>query len=136
MKRHKQPKIITIIGHTTEIRGDISFSGGLHVDGAIIGNVIANDDTRTCITISDQGKIEGDVRVPNIIVNGIVAGDVYASERIELAMKARVSGNVYYNMLEMAMGAEVNGNLVHKTPSTEARLADNIDDVSGIEPTL
>ena len=35
------------------------------------------------------------------------------SERVELATNARVSGTVYYRLLEMAMGAEVNGQLVH-----------------------
>jgi cytoskeletal protein CcmA (bactofilin family) len=38
---------------------------------------------------------------------------VFATERVELAANARVSGTVYYRLLEMAMGAEVNGKLVH-----------------------
>ncbi|MCK5091792.1 MAG: polymer-forming cytoskeletal protein, partial [Gammaproteobacteria bacterium] len=66
------------------------------------------------LTLSERGRIEGEVRVPHIILNGNIIGDVYASERIELAVQARVNGNVYYNLLEMVMGAEVNGSLVHR----------------------
>jgi cytoskeletal protein CcmA (bactofilin family) len=65
------------------------------------------------LVLSDHGSIEGEVRVPYVVLNGEVIGDVYAAERVELSAKARVSGNVFYNLLEMAMGAEVNGSLVH-----------------------
>jgi cytoskeletal protein CcmA (bactofilin family) len=105
-------KIDTLIGQQTEISGDVRFTGGLHVDGAIKGNVIASGEA--VLMLSEHGRIEGDVRVPNVVLNGAVTGDVYAAERVELASRARVNGNVYYNLIEMAMGAEVNGNLVHK----------------------
>jgi cytoskeletal protein CcmA (bactofilin family) len=120
-------KIDTLIGQHIEITGDIRFSGGLHVDGTIKGNVIASSEADTVLTVSEHGRIEGEVRVPNIALNGIVVGDVHASERVELAAKARVTGNVFYNLFEMAMGAEVNGNLVHRgatnaaAPSAESR---------------
>ena len=110
-------KVDTIVGQQTQIEGDVRFSGGLHVDGKIRGNVIAEDGSASVLTISEHGSIEGDVQVPNVILNGSVQGDVRSDERIELAAKARVTGNVYYNLIEMAMGAEVNGNLVHRTES-------------------
>ncbi len=111
--RKKSTKIETLIGTAMEIQGDLIFSGGLHVDGKIIGNVIAEDDSHSMLILSDQGQIEGEVRVPYVVLNGQVIGDVYASERVELSSHGQVEGNVYYNLLEMAMGAEVNGNLVH-----------------------
>jgi cytoskeletal protein CcmA (bactofilin family) len=46
-------------------------------------------------------------------LSGEVIGDVYALKHIELAPNARVTGNVYYNLIEMAGGAEVNGSLIH-----------------------
>ena len=106
-------KIDTLIGQHTEISGDLCFSGGLHIDGAVKGNVIAGDQDAV-LMLSEHGRIEGDVRVSNVVLNGAVTGDVHATGRIELAAKARVKGNVYYNLIEMAMGAEVNGNLVHR----------------------
>jgi cytoskeletal protein CcmA (bactofilin family) len=107
-------KIDTLIGDQTEITGDVRFSGGLHIDGTVKGNVIATGDGNAVLMLSEHGRIEGEVRVPNVVLNGAVTGDVHASERIELASKARVNGNVFYTLIEMAMGAEVNGSLVHR----------------------
>ena len=113
-------KVDTIVGKQTQIEGDIRFSGGLHVDGRIRGNVIAEEETGSVLTISEHGSIEGDVQVPNVILNGSVHGNVRSGERIELAAKARVTGDVYYKLIEMAMGAEVNGNLVHQDETSSS----------------
>lgn len=105
--------IETVIGGQTRMEGDVSFSGGLHVDGVIKGSISAAEDSKSVLTVSEHGRIEGDVRVPNLVLNGVVEGDVRVSERVELASQAKVKGNVFYKLIEMAMGAEVNGNLVH-----------------------
>jgi len=113
----KKPKqtaqIDSLIGQNTEIRGDVIFSGGLHVDGKVKGNVMSAAGDDSVLTLSERGVIEGEVKVPNVVVNGTVIGDVHALAHVELATQARVHGNVYYSLIEMAMGAEVNGNLVH-----------------------
>jgi cytoskeletal protein CcmA (bactofilin family) len=111
-KRFKAPKVSTVIGKDTTIRGAVEFEGGLHLDGRIEGNVNGKAGAPSSITVSEHGAVEGDVRVDVLILNGTVVGDVYADERVELAAKARVNGTVYYRLLEMAMGAEVNGQLV------------------------
>ena len=113
-KPSKGAKIDTLIGQHTEIAGDVVFNGGLHVDGKIRGNVIAEGEGNAVLTLSERGVIEGEVRVPNVVLNGSVIGDVHAVQHIELAAQARVTGNVYYSLIEMAMGAEVNGSLVHR----------------------
>ena len=107
-------QIDSLIGQNSEIRGDVIFSGGLHVDGKVKGNVIAAEGEDSVLTLSERGIIEGEVKVPNVVVNGTVIGDVHALSHVELAAQARVHGNVYYSLIEMAMGAEVNGNLVHR----------------------
>lgn len=112
-KRFKAPKVSTVIGRDTHISGGLAFQGGLHLDGRVEGNVTGAEGGVSSITVSEQGHIEGDVRVDVLVLNGTVVGDVYASERVELAHQARVTGTVYYQLLEMAMGAEVNGQLVH-----------------------
>lgn len=113
-KGKRNANIDSLIGGKTKLHGDVYFSGGLHVDGIVEGNVIANDE-HSMLTTSEQGRIEGDVKVHHVILNGEVIGDVYALQHIELAAHARVTGNVYYNVIEMTMGAEVNGNLIHTT---------------------
>ncbi len=111
----KTAKVETIIGKNTELSGDINFQGGLHIDGKVKGNVLAEDDSESILILSQEGVIEGEVRVPNVLINGQVSGDVHASDRVELANHARIEGNVYYNLLEMEMGAAINGNLVHQS---------------------
>ena len=105
----------TLIGRQTEILGDVRFSGGMHVDGKIKGKVDTSGDKTSSLSVSETGAIEGDVRVPNIVLNGQVIGDVHAQGKITLAAKARMVGNVYYRILEMEGGAAVNGQLVHET---------------------
>jgi cytoskeletal protein CcmA (bactofilin family) len=114
-KKGKTPsaRVDTIVGQNTRIDGDVHFSGGLLVDGTVKGNVIAEEGSASVLTVSEHGIIEGDVNVPNVILNGSVTGDVRSPERIEMAAKARVTGDVYYNLIEMAMGAAVNGSLLH-----------------------
>lgn len=114
-KNKKVTRIDSLIGQGTEINGNIVFNGGLHIDGTVKGNITAQDESGSVLTLSGQGAIKGEVRVPNIILNGVVIGNVYAAEHIELAPNARVTGDVYYTLIEMAMGAEVNGSLVHSS---------------------
>jgi cytoskeletal protein CcmA (bactofilin family) len=122
-KKRKPTKVDSLIGQHSRILGDIRFGGGLHVDGTIKGNVASDGDERATLTVSDRGTIEGEVRVPYIILNGLVKGDVYSNEHVELASSARVEGDVYYALIEMAMGAEVNGKLVRIAEDQRAPLA-------------
>lgn len=87
-------------------------SRGIHIDGTIRGNVTAQQDELSTLILSATGLVEGDVSAPNVILNGRVVGNVLATGRVELAANARVSGTLYYKLLEMEMGAEVNGQLV------------------------
>jgi len=113
-KSFTSARIDTLIGQGTEINGDLVFTGGLHVDGKITGNVVAEEGSSSILILSEFGHIEGDVKVPNMVLNGKIVGDVFGSTRVELAPKSRINGSVYYNLIEMAIGAEVNGGLVHQ----------------------
>jgi len=120
-RTNKQPKALqidTLIGVGTRILGDVYFKGGLHVDGAIQGNVGAQDDGAATLSVSDSGLIEGSVQAPNVILNGAVTGDIHASARVELGATAKVAGNVHYGLIEMAMGAQINGKLIHQSPGS------------------
>lgn len=128
-------RIDTLIGQGTVIEGNLVFSGGLHVDGKVIGNVVAEAGSEALLILSEFGHIEGEVKVPNMVLNGEIVGDVFASVRVELAPKSRVNGSVYYNLIEMAIGAEVNGGLVHESAENLApkRLEDKSDKSSESE---
>ena len=113
MKKFRAPKVSTVIGEGTTISGDLVFSGGLHLDGSVKGDISASEGDEVTLTVSEKGEVNGDVRVTHMILNGTVIGDVYVTGRVELAPQARVTGSLYYKLLEMAMGAEVNGQLIH-----------------------
>ncbi|MET0028500.1 MAG: polymer-forming cytoskeletal protein [Candidatus Thiodiazotropha sp.] len=130
-KKFRTPRITTVIGSGSEIRGDITFRDGLHVDGVIKGDVISDpEDPFATLTLSEMGTIDGNVRVGNVMLNGTVIGDVVASNRVELAPKARIKGTLTYAMLEMAMGAEVNGKLVHASEPEPLKLSHEKDHTS------
>ncbi|MGL4186431.1 MAG: bactofilin family protein [Thiotrichaceae bacterium] len=112
----RSARVDTLIGKGTTIDGNLRFSGGLHIEGVVKGNLAADGDDATLI-LSEHGHIQGEVRVPSMVLNGMIEGDVYAVGKVELFEKARIAGDVYYNLLEMAVGAEVNGKLVRQKPT-------------------
>ncbi|MEX2495561.1 MAG: polymer-forming cytoskeletal protein [Woeseia sp.] len=112
-KSPMESRIETLIGPNSTVLGDLAFSGRCHVDGLVKGNVSADPDSQSALSIAEDGSVEGGVTVPFVVLQGIVRGDVVACQRVELGPTARVIGNVYYNLIEMAIGAEINGKLVH-----------------------
>ena len=106
-------RIDTLVGVDTRIEGDLHFSGGLRVDGAIHGNVSEQSDTPSTIIISEHGRVEGAVSAAKIVLNGKVIGPVRSSQFIELQTKARITGDLYYKSLEMHTGAVIEGKLVY-----------------------
>jgi cytoskeletal protein CcmA (bactofilin family) len=118
-KQSNNATVDTLIGAKTRINGDVQFTGGMHLDGQINGNVAGDADMATFLSVSEQGCIEGSVIAPSVILNGIVKGDIDASNRIELGAKARVLGNVRYSIIETAVGAQINGKLIHQLKSAD-----------------
>ncbi len=112
-KRVKSAQIDTLIGQNTVVTGDIHFSNGLHIEGTLNGNLIAEDHDKAVLIISEKGVVNGDVNASAVIINGKVKGNVSSSTTLEMAQHAKVTGNVHYNLLEMEVGAEVNGSLNH-----------------------
>ena len=110
-------QIDTLIGVGTRINGDVQFKGGLHLDGTIVGNVIAETAANAKLSVSDSGTVQGSINVATVVLNGLVEGDVVAHTRIDVGSTARVNGNVYYGLIEMAMGAQINGKLIHQSAS-------------------
>jgi cytoskeletal protein CcmA (bactofilin family) len=108
-----QNSIDTLIGADTRIEGDIHFSGGLRIDGAIRGRVIEPNATPSTLILSEHGSIEGAVNASKIVINGKVTGPVRAGQFIELQPKAHITGDVHYTSLEMHTGAVIEGKLVY-----------------------
>lgn len=109
-----QNRIDSLIGAGTKIEGDVTFVGGLRVDGEVKGNVRSTGDGGGTLVISEHARIEGEIHVSHLVVNGTITGPVFSSEFLELQPRARVTGDVQYNSLEMHLGAIIQGRLVHQ----------------------
>ena len=122
----------TLIARGTEITGDIQFNGNLEIEGTVRGNISAGAGKDTFVRVLQDGRVEGEIKAPSVVINGSVSGDVYSSEHIELADRAVVDGDVHYKLIEMVKGAQVNGNLVHAQEST-ASTKPMVDNVVSVE---
>jgi cytoskeletal protein CcmA (bactofilin family) len=111
-RKQTSTRIDTLLGKSATLNGDLEFSGGLHLDGRVNGNVRSNADDGGALSVSESGFIEGSVEVTSIVMNGTVNGDMHARERLVLGGKARVNGNVHYGVIEMAPGAVITGKLI------------------------
>ena len=117
-----QNRIDCLIGAGTRVEGNLIFSGGLRVDGQVKGNIVAEDDKPGTLVISEQAQVEGEIRVPHVVINGVVNGPVNSTEYVELQAKDNVTGDVYYNTLEMQLGAVVQGRLVHQNAAKSEKI--------------
>ncbi len=104
-KTNKPSPIDSLIGAGSVITGDIQFTGGLRVDGTVKGNIKAVGDKPSTLVLSELAKIEGEIEVAHVVVNGSVAGPIKAREYVELMPKARVTGDVTYKIIEIHVGA-------------------------------
>jgi cytoskeletal protein CcmA (bactofilin family) len=111
-RKQTSTRIDTLLGKTATLSGDLEFSGGLHLDGRVNGNVRSSAEDGGALSVSETGFIEGSVEVTNIVMNGTVNGDMHARERLVLGGSARVNGNVHYGVIEMAPGAVITGKLI------------------------
>lgn len=115
----------TLISRATRVNGDLHFTGELQIEGKVTGNIYADDEKDAKLVIADTGLVEGEIRVPVVIVNGKVIGNIHSNKHLELAAKGNVTGTVHYNSIEMVKGAQLNGSMVNNqsqqtSPTTAA----------------
>lgn len=115
-----QNRIDSLIGAGTTIEGNVTFAGGLRVDGVIKGNVISAGEQASTLVLSEHARVDGEIHVSHLVVNGAINGPVHAAEFLELQAHSRVKGDVHYNTLEMHLGAVVEGRLVHNSSVSES----------------
>lgn len=117
-----QNRIDSLIGAGTRIEGNVIFSGGLRIDGEVKGDVVsAAGGQPSTVVVSEQARIEGEVRVTHMVVNGTIEGPVHVSEFLELQPRSRVRGDIHYTSLEIHLGAVVEGRLVHGDANVEGK---------------
>jgi len=123
--------IDTLIGVSTDMKGDIAFSGGLRIDGKLKGNITARADDNSTLVLSENAVVTGDVSVPHMIVNGKIKGNVRSIERLELQAKAEITGDVTYKVLEIAAGAQLNGTMTRINEKADVVSLKSVDSGRG-----
>ena len=109
--KKQTPPIRTLIGEGTVFQGELRFTEGLRIDGEVIGDVLASGGERSMLVISEKARVTGKVSAGHVIISGEVIGPVHSDELLELQPKARVEGDVRYELLEMHRGATIVGEL-------------------------
>ena len=113
-KKHSPLKRIdSLIGASTVVHGDVTFTGGLRIDGQLQGNVVAAAGEPGTLVVSEQARVDGEIRVSHLVINGTINGPITVEGHLELQAKARVVGDVSYRTLVMHVGAVIQGRLIH-----------------------
>lgn len=102
----------TIIGAASEVHGRIVTDQGLRVDGKVIGNIEARPGHEVSVALGKTGFVLGDIYAYRVLVAGVVEGNIYATERVELHDGAEVRGDVTYGQLGIEHGAKLNGLMI------------------------
>jgi cytoskeletal protein CcmA (bactofilin family) len=109
--KKKQPPIRSLIADGTHIDGSLTFTGGLRIDGVVVGDIRSNPEHPGILVISETASVTGEIHVDHVIINGTVTGPVYAKGMLELQPKTRITGDVHYTALEMHQGAIISGQM-------------------------
>lgn len=108
--KRKAPPIRSLVGEGTVLHGNLGFADGLRIDGEVHGDVVATTAT-SLLVISEKARVHGEVKAGHVIINGEVKGPVQSTDLLEVQPKARITGNIRYELLELHQGALIDGEL-------------------------
>jgi cytoskeletal protein CcmA (bactofilin family) len=97
----EEGKITGFFDKDTEIKGDLRFKGTFRVDGHFKGKV----DSDSTLIIGDSGKVEADIKIGHLIINGEIKGNIQASDKVEVNANGRVFGTIVSPTLTVEEGA-------------------------------
>jgi cytoskeletal protein CcmA (bactofilin family) len=95
----------SLIGSGTSMKGDITSSGDLRIDGTLVGNIICSAK----VIIGAGGVVEGDVSGQQADIMGKVSGTIKVKELLQLKSNCHVNGNLYSAKLQIEPAATFNG---------------------------
>lgn len=123
----------SLIGAGMVITGDIRFSGGLRIDGKVVGNVCSVEGQQGALAIGEKGCVEGYIEVARQLINGVVKGRVEARDFVRLQPKARISCDIVYGTAEILPGAILDGCLMHRVHRVQMEGPQEADQTAQME---
>ncbi|HKI88247.1 MAG TPA: polymer-forming cytoskeletal protein [Draconibacterium sp.] len=117
-----QNQSINIISEGTTIKGDVSASGDIRIDGTLIGNI----EAKGRLVIGPNGRVEGEVNCNNIEVAGYIKGKITVPELLNMKSSAKINGDIIAGKLSVEPGSLFTGTCTmggekpsHETPKTK-----------------
>jgi cytoskeletal protein CcmA (bactofilin family) len=104
-KRENADEILSILGEGVDFQGELSFTHGIRVDGVVRGKIRSD----SCLIIGPKGKVEAEVTIRKVAINGEFCGTVHASDRIEIHKEGKVYGDLFTPCLIIEAGALFEG---------------------------
>ena len=131
------PEITTILGKGSAFDGKLTFEGAVRIDGEFSGEI----RTQGTLIVGETAEVKAQIVAARIVIEGVVRGDITASEAIEIHAPARVYGNLATPALEIQRGSVFEGNCQMETApqlaagqnGTKRRDAKN---ATPVEPTV
>ena len=120
-KKRKFGAITTLIDRDITIKGDTTYSGGLRLDGKIIGDLTVLGDAGGTLIMGEESRITGNVMTETGIINGRVRGNIKRLAYLELNANSVITGDIEYSTIEIHAGARVNGILLSKKEATKQK---------------
>jgi cytoskeletal protein CcmA (bactofilin family) len=102
-------KMESLLGSSSNFKGDLNVKGTLRVDGRAEGRLDAD-----CVILSESAMVKGEIQGKKIIVGGTVEGNLRAQELVEIKSKGKVLGDILSQKLVVIEGAEFNGRIETK----------------------
>ena len=104
----------SIISSDVVVKGNVSTSGEIQLDGTIEGDVKSKN-----LTIGENGTVKGKVTADDVIVKGSVNGSI-VGRNVRLENSAKLNGDICHQTLSIEAGAYIEGNLTHQSASSNA----------------
>ena len=96
-----ESKLAGLIDMDSEFKGDLTFKGSFRIEGHFKGTI--NSDS--LLVIGERGKVEADVKVGQLVINGEIRGTLQATEKVEIHNRGRVFGTILSPILLVEEGA-------------------------------
>lgn len=100
-KKIDEDKISGFFDKDSEFKGELSFKGSFRIDGHFKGKI----DSHSTLIIGENGKVEADINIRHIVINGEVKGTIQAKDKIEVKASGRVTGTMVTPKLVVDEGA-------------------------------
>ena len=114
----KQDRIITFLGKNTKFEGRLTFDGAIRIDGEFVGEIEAPEGN---LIIGESAKVESEIHVATVIISGDVRGNIVASQKIEVLVPGKVTGNIQAPTVMVQEGVVFSGNCKTLPPDAQTK---------------